>query len=103
MDLILGLNGYFQGDSKNYLTDDDDLSQDFGSFWLWGANATLASENWSAMLYVKNATDESGATGSFPCTYYCYDGGTFENWYGNGNRQFIVQPQTVGLKFTYEF
>lgn len=103
MDLILGLNGYFQSESKNYLTDDNDLSQDFGSFWLWGGNATLAAENWSAMFYIKNATDEKGATGSFPCSYYCFDGGTFENWYGNGNRQFIVQPQTVGLKFTYEF
>jgi outer membrane receptor protein involved in Fe transport len=103
LDLILGINGYYQSGSKNYLTDDNDLSQDFGSFWLWGANATLAAENWNAMLYVKNATDEKGATGSFPCSYYCYDGGTFEQWYGNGNRQFIVQPQTVGLKFTYEF
>jgi len=100
---ILGVNGYYQGDSENFITTDSYLSENFGSYSLWGANATLAAENWSAMLYVKNITDESGASGSFPCTYFCSDSGTFENWYGNGNRNFIVQPQTVGLKFTYNF
>jgi outer membrane receptor protein involved in Fe transport len=102
-DLILGLNGYYQSDSENYITKISNLSETFPAFWLMGANATLAAENWSAMLYVKNITDESGATGGFPSAHYGADTGTFERWYGNSNRQFIVQPQTVGLKFTYEF
>ena len=103
MDVIVGVNGYYQSEAENFITTDSYLSENFGSFALWGANATLAAENWSAMLYVKNLTDEAGASGSFPCTYFCSDSGTFENWYGNGNRNFIVQPQTVGLKFTYNF
>ena len=32
-----------------------------------------------------------------------YDTGAFEGWYGNGNRQFIVQPRTIGLKIGYRF
>jgi outer membrane receptor protein involved in Fe transport len=102
-DLTVGLNGYYQGDSENFITSDSYLSEKFGSFWLMGANATLAAENWSAMLYIKNLADESGASGSFPCTYFCSDSGFFENWYGNGNRQFIVQPRTIGLRFNYSF
>ncbi len=102
-DFILGINGYYQSDSENYITKANDLSENFGSFWLMGANATLVAENWSAMLYIKNLTDESGASGGFPSAYFGADTGIFESWYGNANRQFIVQPQTVGLKITYNF
>jgi len=66
-------------------------------------SATLVSDNWSASLYVKNIGDEAGVTGSFPSSYFSYDTGIFESWYGNGNRQFIVQPRTIGLKIGYTF
>ena len=55
------------------------------------------------MLYVRNLGDEDGANGGFPSSYWSYDTGTFENWYGNGNREFIVQPRTIGLKVGYRF
>jgi hypothetical protein len=102
-DLIVGLNGYYQSDSENFITKTSQVSENFPSFWLMGINTTLAAENWSAMLYIRNATDEGGASGSFPSTYFGTDTGIFENWYGNGNRQFIVQPRTIGLKLSYNF
>jgi outer membrane receptor protein involved in Fe transport len=102
-DLILGVNTYYQSDSENYITKTSQLSETFDAFWLLGANLTLAADNWSAMLYVKNATDEAAASGGFPSSYFGTDTGIFESWYGNGNRQFIVQPQTVGLKLSYNF
>ncbi len=103
MDLTLGFNAYSQSKSENFIDQNSELSERFGSFVLLGATASLAAENWSAMLYVKNIGDESGSTGGFPVSYWSYDTGVFENWYGNGNRQFIVQPRTIGLKLSYNF
>jgi hypothetical protein len=102
-DLMVGVNGYYQSDSENFITKTSQLSENFDSFFLLGLTATLSAENWSAMLYVKNASDEAGASGGFPSSYFGTDTGTFEYWYGNGNRQFIVQPRTIGLKFGYSF
>jgi outer membrane receptor protein involved in Fe transport len=103
LDLILGVNGYYQSKSENFIDQADVLNETFDSFLLLGATATLASEHWSATLYARNIGDESGAGGSFPVSNWSYDTDVFESWYGNGNRQFIVQPQTFGLKLGYRF
>ena len=103
MDLVIGANSYYQSESENFISDDNQLSETHDGFWLVGASARLVSDNWSASLYVKNIGDEAGVTGSFPSSYYSYDTGIFESWYGNGNRQFIVQPRTIGLKIGYTF
>jgi outer membrane receptor protein involved in Fe transport len=103
MDLVAALNAYFQDESENYISTESQFSESFDSFWLVGATASLVTENWSATLYAKNLTDEAAPTGGFPIGYWSYDTGNFENWYGNGNRQFIVQPRTIGLKFGYRF
>jgi outer membrane receptor protein involved in Fe transport len=103
MDLVVGANSYYQSKSENFISDDNQLSETFDGFWLVGASATLVSDNWRASLYVKNIGDEAGVTGSFPSSYFSYDTGIFESWYGNGNRQFIVQPRTIGLKIGYTF
>jgi hypothetical protein len=63
----------------------------------------MVTDSWTAMLYIKNIGDEAAPSGGFPIGYWSFDTGIFENWYGNGNRQFIVQPQTIGLKFSYRF
>jgi outer membrane receptor protein involved in Fe transport len=103
MDLIVGLNSYYQSDSENYISTTSQFSEEWGSFWLTSLSATLAADSWSATLYVKNAGNEEGVTGGFPVSYWSYDTGVFENWYGNGARQFIVQPRTIGLKLGYRF
>ena len=51
----------------------------------------------------KNLGDEEGVTGSFPSSYFSYDTGVFEGWYGNSNRQMITQPRTIGLSASYHF
>ena len=85
------------------LDQDAPENETFDSFSLLNASASLNSDSWSATLYIKNITDEEGASGGFAASDWSYDTGVFENWYGNGNRQFIVQPQTIGLKFGYRF
>ena len=103
MSLVAALNAYYQSGSENFIDQSDSLNESYGSFTLVGANASLQSENWSATLYVRNLGDEAGVSGGFPISYWSYDTGIFENWYGNGNRQFIVQPRTIGLRFGYRF
>jgi outer membrane receptor protein involved in Fe transport len=103
MDLVVGVNSYYQSKSNNFISKTSTWHETFDDFWLIGANATLVAGNWNAMLYIKNALDEAGASGGFPEAEFGPDGGIFENWYGNANRQFIVQPRTIGVRFTYEF
>jgi outer membrane receptor protein involved in Fe transport len=103
LDLVLGVNSYYQSASENFIDQESVVNEKFDSFWLLGATATLASQHWSATLYARNIGDESGVGGSFPVSNWSYDTNVFENWYGNGNRQFIVQPQTFGLKLGYRF
>jgi outer membrane receptor protein involved in Fe transport len=103
MSLVAGINAYYQSSSENFIDQDSPINETYGSFSLLGATAALNADNWSAMLYVKNLTDEAGATGGFAASDWSIDTGEFENWYGNGNRQFIVQPRTFGLKFGYKF
>ncbi len=102
-DLIIGLNGYYQSDSENFIDTSSAWAQTWGSYTLLGASATLVDDNWSATLYVKNIGDEDGVSGGFPEGVASFDTGIFENWYGNGNRNFIVQPRTIGLKVRYNF
>jgi hypothetical protein len=103
MDLVVAFNAYYQSDSEGFIDQDSVVNETYDAFTLLGATASLGTENWTATLYVRNLTDEEGASGGFAQTDWSYDTGTFENWYGNGNRQFIVQPRTIGLKFGYRF
>ncbi|MFT5140099.1 MAG: iron complex outermembrane receptor protein [Lysobacterales bacterium] len=102
-DLVVGFNGYYQSDSENFVDPSSAWAQTWSSYTLLGASATYVADNWSATLYVKNLGDEEGISGGFPEGVASYDTGIFENWYGNGNRNFIVQPRTIGLKFGYRF
>ena len=103
MDLVAGLSLYNQSKSDAYIDNTSTLNEVYDSFSLVGATLTLAADNWSVQLYGKNLGDEAGSSGGFPSSYWSYDTGVFENWYGNGNRQFIVQPRTVGLRVSYTF
>ena len=103
MDLIAAFNAYYQSETENFIDQSDMLNETFDTFTLMNVSASLVTENWSATLYIRNLSDEEGASGGFPSSHWSYDTGVFENWYGNGNRQFIVQPQTIGLKFGYRF
>ncbi len=103
LNLVAAFNAYYQSETENFVDQEDTLNETYDAFTIMNANLTLASEKWSAMLYVRNLGDEDGASGGFPSSYWSYDTGVFENWYGNGNRQFIVLPRTIGLKFGYRF
>ena len=60
-------------------------------------------DDWRFVVYGKNLGDEEGVTGAFPSSYFGTDTGVFEHWYGNGNRQMISQPRTIGAQVSYSF
>ena len=103
MNLVAAFNAYYQSKTENFVDQAASENETFDAFTLMNASAALETENWTATLYVRNLGDEEGASGGFPASFWSYDTGVFENWYGNGNRQFIVQPRTIGLKFGYRF
>jgi outer membrane receptor protein involved in Fe transport len=103
MELIGAVDVYYQSKSENFINQSSLVNETFDSFSLIGASVTLASGPWRATLYGRNLTDEAAPSGSFAQSNWSYDTGIFENWYGNGNRQFIVQPRTIGLKIGYRF
>jgi len=63
----------------------------------------LSNEDWAASLYIKNLGDERGVTGNYPSHYMSTDTGTFENYYGNNQREYIATPRTIGLALKYNF
>ncbi|HKL64335.1 MAG TPA: TonB-dependent receptor, partial [Woeseiaceae bacterium] len=103
MELVAGINGYYQSEAENFINQSSVLNETYDSFLLLGASASLTRDNWQATLYVRNLTDEEGVSGGFPAAYWSFDTGIFENWYGNGNRRFIVEPRTIGLRLGYRF
>ena len=103
IDLIGAMDAYYQSESENFINQSSLVNETFDSFTLLGASVTLASGPWQATLYGRNLADEAAPSGSFAQSNWSYDTGIFENWYGNGNRQFIVQPRTIGLKIGYSF
>jgi len=102
MGLTTRLSGYYQSDSINSV-EDTSIQAKFDGFSLWNFQTTLNSDNWSAALFVKNIGDEQAVTGNYPSAYMSTDTGTFENYYGNNQREYIATPRTIGLALKYNF
>jgi len=102
--LILDANvgAYYQSDSVNSIQDNY-LQQEFDGFGLLNASVALTSETWVLSVYAKNLTDEEGVTGSYPASYTGTDTGVFENYYGNNQKEYITNPRTLGVNFSYNF
>jgi iron complex outermembrane recepter protein len=103
MDLIGRANAYYQSESENFIDEEAPQAQTHDDFWLFSGSLALITQNWDVTLYGKNLGDEEGITGAFPSSHWSFDTGSFESWYGNGNRQMITQPRTIGLAATYRF
>ena len=102
-ELLARVSAYYQSESENYIDQDSLLNETFDDFWLLSASMSFVSDNWDITLYGKNLGDEEAVTGAFPSSHWSYDTGVFEQWYGNGNRQMITQPRTIGLYASYRF
>ena len=107
MSLVGAFSMYYQSETENYIDQRPNnfkrINRKFDAHTLLNANLSLSRDNWVVTLYGRNLGDEAAITGGFASSYWSYDTGVFENWYGNGNREFLAQPQTIGLRLGYSF
>ncbi len=95
------LNGYYQSSTMNAISRSPVFNVELDSFQLWGASTSYSADRWDATLFVKNLFNEEGVTGLFTEAYM----GTAPDlgYYGNGSKQFLSLPRTLGLTLNYRF
>ncbi len=98
------LGGYYQSTTQNAVNADTTSPGRFNvqldSFSIWDFTSTVEGESWAVSLWIKNLTNEKGITGTFTETYM----GTSpaQNYFGNGNKDFIAVPKTIGVALRYK-
>lgn len=101
MYLVTSVSAYYQSDSRNSLGSNPNFDIDLDGFWLANFSTSLQAENWEVALYARNIFNEEGVTGVLSEGYMGTD--PDENFYGNSSKQYITQPRTIGMAFTYRF
>ena len=92
---------YYQSSSRNALGSNPNFDIDLPSFWLANLSTSLYGEQWQFALYLRNIFNEDGVTGVLSEGYMGTEPG--QNFLGNGSKDYITQPRTVGLSVTYRF
>ena len=92
---------YYQSETENAISTSPRFAQTLDSFALLDFSSSLSYNDWTGTLWIKNITNEEGSTGVFKEQYM----GTSpaQNYFGNGSKQFISLPRTVGFTLSYEF
>jgi outer membrane receptor protein involved in Fe transport len=102
-EFIIHLDGYYQSESRNSFGDPTTgrFNVPIEAFQIWNTALTLVSDQWSTSLWFKNIFNEEGVTGKFTEVYM----GTSptEGYFGNGAKDLISLPRTIGLSFNYNF
>jgi outer membrane receptor protein involved in Fe transport len=97
------VDGYYQSETRNSFGDPTTgrFNVPIDSFQIWNTAFTLASDRWNASLWFKNIFNEEGVTGKFTEVYM----GTAPaiGYFGNGAKDLISLPRTIGLSFNYSF
>jgi outer membrane receptor protein involved in Fe transport len=102
-EFIAHVDGYYQSETRNAVGNPASgvFNVPLDSFQIWGTAFTLATDKWNASLWVKNIFNEEGVTGVFTELYMGTDPAS--GYFGNGAKDLISLPRTVGLSFNYSF
>ncbi|MCC5827563.1 MAG: TonB-dependent receptor [Alkalimonas sp.] len=92
---------YYQSSSRNALGSNPNFDIDLPSFWLANLSTSLYGEQWQFALYLRNIFNEDGVTGVLSEGYMGTEPG--QNFLGNGSKDYITQPRTLGISVTYRF
>jgi len=99
------INGYYQSETYNAFGDGSRTPGTFTAkldgFALIDLVTWISADAWRASLYVRNLTNEDGTTGLFSELYMGTD--PAQNYAGNGSKQFLALPRTIGFALTYDF
>jgi len=95
------LGFYYQSSTENAINESARFNQTLDGFSILDFASSVSSDHWTATLWIKNIANELGSTGIFKEAYM----GTSpaQNYYGNGSKEFMALPRTIGLKVSYEF
>lgn len=99
--LFARVDGFYQSESRNGVGVSPTFNVPLEGFTIWNSTLTLTHGPLSASLWVKNIFNEEGVTGVFTEAYM----GTAPavGYYGNGNKEMISLPRTVGLSLGVSF
>lgn len=95
------MNVYHQSKTENAISESPKVKKTWDAFGQLGLSSTLAKDDWSATLFVKNLTNNDGITGGF--LESSMGTSPSQNYYGNGSKVLISQPRTIGLSVAYTF
>jgi len=100
-EFIAHLDGYYQSSMRNSIGTSEVFNVPLDGFQIWNTAFTLAADQWNASLWVKNLFNEEGITGTFTELYM----GTAPalGYFGNGAKDMISLPRTIGVSFNYTF
>lgn len=95
------LGYYYQSDTENAISSSTRFKRNLKGFSIVDFSSSISSEKWAATLWIKNLTNQAGTTGIFTEQYM----GTSpaQNYNGNGSKEFLALPRTIGLTVSYEF
>jgi iron complex outermembrane receptor protein len=100
-EFIAHLDGYYQSSMRNSIGTSPLFNVPLDSFQIWNTAFTLAADQWNASLWVKNIFNEEGVTGAFTELYMGTAPGV--GYFGNGAKDLISLPRTIGVSFNYAF
>jgi iron complex outermembrane recepter protein len=95
------ISGYYQSETENSIGYSARVAQTIDGFQLWNFNSTVSQGSWDFTVFIKNIANEEGVTGLFTEAHM----GTnpSEGYFGNGSKQFLSQPRTIGVAVNFSF
>ncbi len=95
------LSAYYQTETENAISVSPRFAKTMGSFSIWDFNSNLMINNWTVGLFVKNLFNEEGLVGQYKEEYM----GTAPEvkYFGNGGKNIIARPRTIGVSVTFDF
>jgi hypothetical protein len=98
--LITRFDGYYQTDMRNAIGTTTTFNVPLDGFAIFNASASIDLGNAYVTLFVKNIFDEDGITGKYTQAYMGSVPAVGYN--GNGAKDLISLPRTVGLSLNYK-
>lgn len=95
------LDGFYQSETRNAISQSPLFNVDLDGFAIFNAVTTISSDTWDLSFWVKNIGNEEGVTGRYTQAYM----GTSpaDGYFGNGSKNLISLPRTVGATFGFRF
>lgn len=95
------VNGYYQSETRNSVGTSALFDAEFDGFAIWDVSTSFGFDHADLTFYAKNIFNEEGVTGRYTENYM----GTRPavGFFGNGNKDLIALPRTLGAVLSVHF